>query len=229
MTKNQKKKFDVFLCHNSQDKPKVIEIGRKLQEQGLKPWLDQWELQPGLPWQRELERQIQNISSAAVFVGEGGIGPWQQMEIEAYLRRFVSQGSPVIPVLLPNAPEKPELPIFLGGMTWVDFRHSQPEPLARLIWGITGEKRILKTGEPISREENQRNSEKIDNSGSKKNSSKKRDLYVNIIKTKERELSMVQSQLQEVIGLTQQTKLFKQAERLAEEIDELYKKITELY
>ena len=40
MTKNQKKKFDVFLCHNSQDKPKVIEIGRKLQEQGLKPWLE---------------------------------------------------------------------------------------------------------------------------------------------------------------------------------------------
>ena len=120
---------------------------------------------------------------------------------------------------------RPELPIFLGGMTWVDFRHSQPEPLARLIWGITGEKHILKTDKSISREENQLDPEKIDNAGSKKNSSRKRDLYVNIIQTKEKELSMVQSQLQEVIELTQQTKLFKQAERLAEEIDELYKRL----
>ena len=58
--------FDVFLCHNSQDKSEVIDIGFKLKERGLNPWLDEWELQPGLPWQRELERQIQNIKSAAV-------------------------------------------------------------------------------------------------------------------------------------------------------------------
>ena len=130
--------FDVFLCHNSQDKPEVIDIGLKLKEQGLNPWLDQWELQPGLPWQRELEKQIQNIKSAAVFVGQSGIGPWQQMEIEAYLRRFVRQGCPVIPVLLPNAPNSPNLPPFLEGMTWVDFRRSRPDPMEQLIWGITG-------------------------------------------------------------------------------------------
>ena len=130
--------FDVFLCHNSQDKPEVREIARKLQQQGLNPWLDEWELRPGLPWQPELEKQIHNIKSAAVFVGENGTGPWQQMEIDAYLRRFVSQGCPVIPVLLNNAPQQPDLPIFLSGMTWVDFRHSELNPMGRLIWGITG-------------------------------------------------------------------------------------------
>ena len=130
--------FDVFLCHNSQDKPEVKEIAETLKQQGLTPWLDEWELQPGLPWQRELEKQIQNIKSAAVFVGGSGIGPWQQMEIEAYLRRFVKQGCPVIPVLLPNAPNQPDLPLFLEGMTWVDFRRLSPKPMERLIWGITG-------------------------------------------------------------------------------------------
>jgi tetratricopeptide (TPR) repeat protein len=40
--------FDVFLCHNSQDKPKVKEIAEKLKQQGLTPWLDVWELRPGL-------------------------------------------------------------------------------------------------------------------------------------------------------------------------------------
>ncbi|MCZ8188704.1 MAG: TIR domain-containing protein [Microcystis sp. LE19-338.1B] len=130
--------FDVFLCHNGQDKPEVKKIAETLKQQGLTPWLDEWELQPGLPWQRELEKQIENIKSAAVFVGGSGIGPWQQMEIEAYLRRFVKQGCPVIPVLLPNAPDQPELPLFLEGMTWVDFRRLSPKPMERLIWGITG-------------------------------------------------------------------------------------------
>ena len=130
--------FDVFLCHNSQDKPEVKDIAETLKQQGLRPWLDEWQLQPGLPWQRELEKQIQNIKSAAVFVGGSGIGPWQQMEIEAYLRRFVKQGCPVIPVLLPNAPNQPDLPLFLEGMTWVDFRRLSPKPIERLIWGITG-------------------------------------------------------------------------------------------
>ena len=130
--------FDVFLCHNSQDKPEVIKIAQELQKRELKPWLDEWHLQPGLPWQRELERQITNIRAAAVFIGKSGFGPWQRMEIEAYLRRFVNQGSPVIPVLLDNAPKQPELPIFLEGMTWVDFRHSESNPMNRLIWGITG-------------------------------------------------------------------------------------------
>jgi formylglycine-generating enzyme required for sulfatase activity len=130
--------FDVFLCHNGQDKPEVKKIAETLKQQGLTPWLDEWELQPGLPWQRELEKQIQNIKSAAVFVGGSGIGPWQQMEIEAYLRCFVRNQCPVIPVLLSNAPEQPELPLFLEGMTWVDFRRLSPKPMERLIWGITG-------------------------------------------------------------------------------------------
>lgn len=130
--------FDVFLCHNSQDKEEIIEIAEKLEEKALKPWLDEWALQPGLPWQRELEYQIQNIKAAAVFVGESGIGPWQEMEIEAYLREFIRRKCPVIPVLLPNVGKTPELPLFLKGNVWVDFRRIRPDPMERLIWGITG-------------------------------------------------------------------------------------------
>ena len=91
---------------------------------------------PGRPFQRSLEQQIERIKSAAVFVGKNRIGPWQQMELEALLREFVRRGCPVIPVLLPDAPGTPELPIFLGGMEWVDFRRLDPDPMERLIWGI---------------------------------------------------------------------------------------------
>ncbi|HJQ33080.1 MAG TPA: TIR domain-containing protein [Pyrinomonadaceae bacterium] len=132
--------FDVFLCHNSTDKPEVMAVGERLKEHGLLPWLDVWELRPGLSWQRKLEEQIGQIKAAAVFVGGEGVGPWQQQELEAFLREFVERGCPVIPVVLPGAPRRPALPIFLKGMTWVDFRSEDPDPLGRLIWGITGER-----------------------------------------------------------------------------------------
>ena len=102
------------------------------------PWLDEWELRPGLPWQRLLEEQIAAIKAAAVFVGAEGLGPWQRQELDTFLRQFVARACPVIPVLLPEAPREPRLPLFLEGMTWVDFRVNDPDPLERLIWGITG-------------------------------------------------------------------------------------------
>src|SRR5262249_48172704 len=130
--------FDVFLCHNAQDKPTVKQIGQQLKAHGILPWLDEWELRPGLPWQRALEKQIENIKSAAVFVGKSGLGPWQHNELDAFLREFVSRGCPVIPVLLPDAPTGPALPVFLRAMTWVDFRVLEPDPLQQLLWGIRG-------------------------------------------------------------------------------------------
>ncbi|MBD2727949.1 GUN4 domain-containing protein [Nostoc sp. FACHB-892] len=129
--------FDVFLCHNSKDKPEVIEIAHELTRQGIKPWLDKWELRPGLAWQVLLEEQIENIKSAAVFVGSSGLGPWQSQEMRAFLNEFVERKCPVIPVLLGNTPQQPQLPIFLKGHTWVDFR-TDSEAMEQLIWGITG-------------------------------------------------------------------------------------------
>ncbi len=91
------------------------------------------------PGKHHLENQIGQIKSAAVFVGKDGIGPWEQMELAAFLRQFVNRKCPVIPVILADTPKKPKLPIFLDGMTWVDFRQHDPDPpMERLIWGITG-------------------------------------------------------------------------------------------
>ena len=133
--------FDVFLCYNSEDRSEVMKIGERLKEKEILPWLDEWELQPGLPWQRLLEQQIEGIKSAAVFIGQKGIGPWQQLELETFLREFVRRECPVIPVLLAGAPKKPKLPLFLANMTWVDFRNQDFNPMERLIWGITGKHR----------------------------------------------------------------------------------------
>lgn len=142
MNKQQTDKFDVFLCYHSEDREAVKKLAENLKGQGILPWFDQWHLQPGLPWQQALEDQISRIKSAAVCIGKTGIGPWQRSELDAFLREFVRRKCPVIPVILANAPRNPKIPIFLEGMTWVDFRKQTPDPLETLTWGITGNRII---------------------------------------------------------------------------------------
>jgi hypothetical protein len=131
-------RFDVFLCHNSKDKPSVRILYKQLTDVGVLPWFDEEHLIPGRAWQDELQATIPRIRTAAVIVGPNGQGPWQQMELRALLSEFVSRGCPIIPVLLRGAPPRVELPPFLREFTWVDFRRDDPASMTRLVWGITG-------------------------------------------------------------------------------------------
>ncbi|HEX7184439.1 MAG TPA: toll/interleukin-1 receptor domain-containing protein, partial [Thermoanaerobaculia bacterium] len=133
--------FDVFLSHNSKDKPAVRQIAGYLEECGLRPWLDEDELRPGLPWQDGLQEAIRASKAAAVFLGPHDFGNWERPEIRALLQRMVDHKLPVIPVLLPGTPEKPDLGIYLEQNTWVDLRSGLVEKeLERLVWGITDKK-----------------------------------------------------------------------------------------
>ena len=76
-------------------------------------------------------------------MGEGklnGIGPWQDEEIQAFLSEFMRRKCRVIPTVLADATQTPELPWTLRNRHWVDFRVSEPEPLKQLIWGNYGSK-----------------------------------------------------------------------------------------
>jgi len=133
--------FDVFLCHNAADKPAVRALARQLLDRGILPWLDEWELPPGQPWQRLLEQQIGRIGAAAVCIGPAGFGRWHEMEMRGFIDEFNRRELPVISVLLlPPGASDPVLPLFLRHFTWVDFRSAEPDPLDRLAWGVTGQR-----------------------------------------------------------------------------------------
>jgi hypothetical protein len=133
--------FDVFLCYNSGERVAAKTIGEELKTRAILPWLDEWNLRPGFPWQDALEEQIKTIKAAAVLVGPDGVGPWQNRELAAFIRKFVARRCPVIPVLLKGLETIPELPTFFEGFQAVDFRKAEPDPMDQLIWGITGERR----------------------------------------------------------------------------------------
>ena len=133
--------FDVFLSHNSQDKPIVRKLAQALKLYDLRVWLDEEQLVPGHPWQEGLETIIQTTQAAAVLIGESGMGPWEDPEMRACLSEFVKRKLPVIPILLPGIPAAPKLPLFLQSFTWVDLRDGLNDPgLEKLVWGITGVK-----------------------------------------------------------------------------------------
>jgi WD40 repeat protein len=133
---------DVFLCYSSPNRERVIAVAEQLKERGILPWLDVWDLRPGTRWQSELARQLASVRSVAVFVGPGRRGPWQEIELETALSEIARRRRPIIPVILEGVRGTPTLPPFLRLWQSVDLRKLDPDPVDRLAWGITGERRV---------------------------------------------------------------------------------------
>ena len=131
---------DVFLAHNSNDKPSVEIICEKLKVRGLKPWLDKEQIPPGRWFLDVIQDTIREISSVAVFIISHELGRWQVVELRAFISQCVERKIPVIPVLLPGVDKIPEEFVFLNEFMWVKFKTNvnEEEALDNLIWGITG-------------------------------------------------------------------------------------------
>ena len=136
--------FDVFLSHNSSDKPAVENIAYKLKRAGLEPWLDKWHLVPGKTFQTGLADALRNSATCAVFVGPKGVGDWSREEVLfAQDRATKEAGYRLIPILLPGVDDPfdfSRLPPSLTQRTWVDFRIGLDDerPLRVLINAIRG-------------------------------------------------------------------------------------------
>jgi WD40 repeat protein len=119
-------RFDVFLSHHGSDKGLVERIAERLKRARLEPWLDAWQLVPGVDWQRGLADGLAASRSCAVFVGRSDLGAWTNQEVAVALDRGASDpGFRLFLVLLPGLPERFDaagLSPFLRMRTWVDYR-----------------------------------------------------------------------------------------------------------
>lgn len=137
-------RFDVFLSHNSRDKPVVERVGEKLRRGGIEPWLDKWHLTPGGRWQDEMGSALRACAACAIFVGPTGLGDWVREELAVALDRAAKdRGFRLFLVLLPGLPEPfdaTSLPPFLSTRTWVDLRQGVDDPrgIQSLINAVKG-------------------------------------------------------------------------------------------
>ncbi len=147
---NEETPFDVFLCHNSINKPAAQELKRLLGAEDLRAWLDCDELKPGDRSTEEIGEALDAAGSVAVLLSADGIGAWQDLELHAALPDAASGRMPLIPVLLPGHPGPKELPKLLRPFIYVDGRNGFTESvLERLVRGIRGQS-PEPSGEPIA-------------------------------------------------------------------------------
>jgi hypothetical protein len=77
--------YDVFMSYHWRDHAPVEALALTLRDLGLRVFLDRWCLHPDRAWPRELEAVMSACQAAAICVGPGGMGPWQQREVNLAL------------------------------------------------------------------------------------------------------------------------------------------------
>ena len=128
--------YDVFLCHDSRDKPQVRQVCDALKARGLNPWLDQYNLTAGDQWRQEIEKAITSSRAVAVFFGNS-VGKVQELEMTIALSLEAAGNTRVIPVKLPVCDDDTTIPPFLTNYNWVDFGIAAAgDPLLKLATGV---------------------------------------------------------------------------------------------
>ena len=101
------KQYDVFISHNSVDKPLVEILADKLREKNLHVWLDKEKLYAGGSLPESIRQAIINSRTALFCVSENGLGEWQKDEIEHCENWRIREGLTTIYVLLCNPEDLP--------------------------------------------------------------------------------------------------------------------------
>jgi hypothetical protein len=63
--------FDVFLSHSSKDKSIVRAIAERLRADGLRVWLDAWEIRPGDSIPAKIEEGLERSRTRLAPTGRG--------------------------------------------------------------------------------------------------------------------------------------------------------------
>lgn len=114
--------FDVFLAHNSADKPQVRAIAEELKKRGLNPWLDEEQICAGDVAFEEIQKGISQSKCVVFFIGLDGSGKWQgDLELPITVDLVINSGLRLIPALLPGVNEIPDDSkyLFLKTRVWI--------------------------------------------------------------------------------------------------------------
>jgi hypothetical protein len=141
----QNYKFDIFLCHNSEDKEDVEAICRDLKKKRIKnkrinPWLDRSGLYVGDDITTIVKENIRLSKSIGIFIGKNGLGPYQKKELKFICEeRHKGKYFTIIPVFLddPNQIKSYVPPCFLGEsdneLLYADFSKPRFKALDKII------------------------------------------------------------------------------------------------
>ena len=124
-------KYDVFLSHSSRDKPVVRELAERLRADGLRVWLDDWEILPGNMILHKIENALQESRIMVLAMSENFFkSDWAELESGAI--RFqdpTNKEGRCIPLRLNDA----DIPITLKQFAYIDWRQRTDEDYRTLL------------------------------------------------------------------------------------------------
>jgi hypothetical protein len=123
--------YDVFLSHNSKDKPRVRKLAEELRAGGLRVWFDEWVIQPGDDIYLSIERGLEAARVQVLCLSPAALGSnWVTLERSTVLFRDPSNaGRRFIPLLLADC----QLPDALRRYKYVDYRRNAKTAFDELL------------------------------------------------------------------------------------------------
>lgn len=120
----------IFLSHASVDKPFVEKLAEDLKKLDLEVWYDKWEIKvgEGILWKIE-EGILESDYLVIVISKEAWESEWVRMEItSAWQKQIEKKGHYILPVYYRAC----EIPLFLRGIKYADFREDYEQGLQEL-------------------------------------------------------------------------------------------------
>jgi tetratricopeptide (TPR) repeat protein len=135
--------FDLFLSHASADKAWVRRLKAELEQEGLRVFLDERELEPGDIWVDELGEGLRlSRSLVLVLTHESAGRPWVAKEWKVFLSKHGPERR-IFPVIL----EPVELPTMLADVQALDAKDRDPARVARELARLIGRPNELSKGD----------------------------------------------------------------------------------
>ncbi|WP_428663059.1 leucine-rich repeat domain-containing protein [Runella sp.] len=112
----------LFLSYNTQNNAFVQGLARDLKNSGFEVFYDKESIAAGDVWTKVIQEGINASDASLVFIGEVGIGEWQNKEVlDIVNSRTKKEGYKIIPVIVPKKAANYTLPWFLSDYQWVEF------------------------------------------------------------------------------------------------------------
>jgi len=123
--------YDVFLSHNSKDKPRVRKLAERLRAEGLRVWFDDWVIRAGDAIYLAIEHGLEASRTLVLCMSPAAFGSdWVGLERDPVLFRDpVNRDRRFIPVLLADC----EIPATLRRYKHVDYRGEGDAALRELM------------------------------------------------------------------------------------------------
>lgn len=135
--------YDVFLSHNSKDKPRVRRIAERLRDAGLRVWFDEWNIKGGEIISLKIDEGLEQSRVLVLCVSANALASgWVALERSTAIHRDPSnEGRRFIPLLLSDC----ELPDTLRRYKYLDFRNETDPAFNELLTAATEEPKDLPT------------------------------------------------------------------------------------